>query len=46
MKELEGDLGPHTSFSSRVQAVVNLCGPEDFTQAFMFDKGGQTDLEG
>ncbi len=41
VKELEGDLGPHTSFSSRVQAVVNLCGPEDFTQALMFDKEGK-----
>ncbi|MBL9132440.1 MAG: alpha/beta hydrolase [Verrucomicrobiaceae bacterium] len=41
VKELEGDLGPNTSFSSRVQCVVNLCGPEDFTQALMFDKGGQ-----
>ncbi|MCB1276736.1 prolyl oligopeptidase family serine peptidase, partial [Prosthecobacter sp.] len=38
---LEGDLGPNTSFSSRVQCVVNLCGPEDFTQALMFDKEGQ-----
>jgi acetyl esterase/lipase len=38
VKELEGDLGPNTSFSSRVQCVVNLCGPEDFTQALMFDK--------
>ena len=41
VKELEGDLGPNTSFSSRVQCVVNLCGPEDFTQALMFDKDGQ-----
>jgi acetyl esterase/lipase len=41
VKELEGNLGPHTSFSSRVQAVVNLCGPEDFTQALMFDKEGK-----
>ena len=41
VKELEGDLGPNTSFSSRVQAVVNLCGPEDFTQALMFDKEGK-----
>lgn len=40
VKELEGDLGPNTSFSSRVQCVVNLCGPEDFTQAMMFDKEG------
>jgi len=38
VKELEGDLGPNTTFSSRVQCVVNLCGPEDFTQALMFDK--------
>ena len=29
------------SFSSRVQCVVNLCGPEDFTQALMFDKEGK-----
>lgn len=41
VKELEGDLGPNTSFSSRVQCVVNLCGPEDFTQALMFDKEGR-----
>lgn len=38
VKELEGDLGPSTTFSSRVQCVVNLCGPEDFTQALMYDK--------
>ncbi len=38
VKEVEGDLGPNTSFSSRVQCVANLCGPEDFTQALMFDK--------
>lgn len=41
VKELEGDLGPDTSFSSRVQCVVNLCGPEDFSQALMFDKEGR-----
>lgn len=41
VKELEGNLGPNTSCSSRVQCVVNLCGPEDFTQALMFDKEGQ-----
>ncbi|MDZ4404289.1 alpha/beta hydrolase [Prosthecobacter sp.] len=41
VKELEGDLGPNTSFSSRVQCVVNLCGPEDFTQGLMFDKDGK-----
>ncbi|MFO1483409.1 MAG: alpha/beta hydrolase [Verrucomicrobiaceae bacterium] len=41
VKELEGDLGPNTSYSSRVQCVVNLCGPEDFTQALMFDKESQ-----
>lgn len=38
VKELEGDLGPNTTFSSRVQCVVNLCGPQDFTRALMFDK--------
>lgn len=38
VKELEGDLGPNTALSSRVNAVVNLCGPEDFTKALMFDK--------
>jgi len=38
VKELEGDLGPNTTSSSRVQCVVNLCGPQDFTQALMFDK--------
>lgn len=38
VKEVEGDLGPNTTFSSRVQCVANLCGPEDFTQALMFDK--------
>lgn len=41
VKELEGDLGPNPTFSSRVQAVVNLCGPEDFSQALMFDKDSQ-----
>lgn len=41
VKELEGDLGPHKDFSSRVQCVVNLCGPEDFSQALMFDKEGK-----
>lgn len=39
--ELEGDLGPNDAFSSRVQCVVNLCGPEDFTQALMFDEKGK-----
>ncbi len=38
VKEIEGDLGPYTSFSSRVSCVVNQCGPEDFTQALMFDQ--------
>lgn len=38
VKEIEGDLGPYTSFSSRVACVVNQCGPEDFTKALMFDK--------
>ena len=38
VKELEGHLGPNGHCSSRVQCVVNLCGPEDFSQALMFDK--------
>lgn len=38
---LEGELGPHIGVSSRVQGVVNLCGPEDFTLALMFDTQGQ-----
>ncbi|MGV3662191.1 MAG: alpha/beta hydrolase fold domain-containing protein [Prosthecobacter sp.] len=41
VKEVEGDLGPNTAFSSRVQCVVNLCGPEDFTQSLMFEKDGK-----
>lgn len=41
VKELEGDLGTDTAYSSRVQCVVNLCGPEDFSQALMFGKDGQ-----
>lgn len=41
VKDLEGGLGPNTQFSSRVQCVVNLCGPEDFTQALMFDPEGR-----
>jgi acetyl esterase/lipase len=38
VKELEGELGPNSAFSSRVQCVANLCGPEDFTKALMLDK--------
>lgn len=45
VKELEGDLGPNTNFSSRVQCVVNLCGPEDFTEALMFDKDGRPNFK-
>ncbi|MBB5032405.1 alpha/beta hydrolase [Prosthecobacter vanneervenii] len=44
VKELEGDLGPNTAFSSRVHCVVNHCGPEDFTQALMFGKDNQPTL--
>jgi acetyl esterase/lipase len=40
VKALEGRIGPFTSLSSRVAGVVNLCGPEDFTKALMFDKTG------
>ena len=45
VKELEGDLGSNTTFSSRVNCVVNLCGPEDFTKALMFDKEGKPILK-
>ncbi len=41
VKELEGSLGSFTGQSSRVQCVVNLCGPEDFLQALMFDQAGK-----
>lgn len=41
VKELEGKEGPFTSLSSRVQCVVNECGPEDFTKALMYDKDGK-----
>jgi acetyl esterase/lipase len=40
VKELEGELGAFTALSSRVAAVVNLCGPSDFTQALMFTAEG------
>ncbi len=40
VKELEGSIGSFTNMSSRVQCVANLCGPEDFTKALMFDKEG------
>lgn len=41
VKELEGSEGSFTTQSSRVACVVNLCGPEDFTKALMFDKDGK-----
>ncbi len=40
VKALEGSYGDFTSLSSRVRCVVNLCGPQDFTKALMFDKDG------
>lgn len=40
VNELEGSIGSFTNLSSRVQCVSNLCGPEDFTKALMFDKQG------
>ena len=40
VKELEGSIGSYPSMSSRVQCVANLCGPEDFTKAIMFDPQG------
>jgi acetyl esterase/lipase len=41
--ELEGDFGPHKGVSSRVQAVVNLCGPEDLRLPLVFDSEGRPD---
>jgi acetyl esterase/lipase len=41
VKELEGSLGSFVTLSSRVQCVVNQCGPEDFTKALMFDPDGK-----
>lgn len=41
VKELEGTLGLFPKMSSRVQCVVNQCGPEDFTKALMNDKEGK-----
>lgn len=41
VKELEGSEGSFTNLSSRVQAVCNFCGPEDFTKPLMFDKDGK-----
>jgi acetyl esterase/lipase len=41
VKELEGGIGEFKTLSSRVQCVVNQCGPEDFTKALMFDKDGK-----
>ncbi len=41
VKELEGKEGSFTTQSSRVTCVVNLCGPQDFTKALMFDKEGK-----
>ena len=41
VREIEGDLGPNDQHSSRIQAVVNLCGPEDFRQALMFSPDGK-----
>lgn len=45
VKELEGDLGSYKDVSSRVQAVVNLCGPEDFSQALVFNSRGEADWD-
>ena len=41
VKELEGSIGSYSTQSSRVQCVVNLCGPEDFTKPLMYDKEGK-----
>jgi acetyl esterase/lipase len=41
VKELEGSIGSFPTMSSRVQCVVNMCGPQDFTKPLMFDKDGK-----
>jgi acetyl esterase/lipase len=41
VKEMEGSEGEFPKLSSRVQCVVNECGPEDFTKALMYDKEGK-----
>jgi acetyl esterase/lipase len=41
VKELEGNEGSFPTLSSRVECVVNECGPEDFTKALMYDKEGK-----
>lgn len=45
VKELEGSIGEFKTLSSRVQCVVNQCGPEDLTKALMFSKDGQPVVE-
>lgn len=40
VEAVEGKVGHYTGINSRVQCVVNLCGPEDFSQALMFDAKG------
>lgn len=45
IKELEGTIGSFPAMSSRVQCVVNLCGPEDFTKPLMFDAEGKPVLQ-
>lgn len=45
VKELEGDLGPHLSQSSRVSCVVNHCGPQDFREPLMRDPAGQPNFQ-
>ena len=45
VREIEGELGNHDQHSSRVQAVVNLCGPEDFRQALMFTTDGKPNFK-
>ena len=37
VEELEGNIGSFKNVSSKVNCVVNLCGPEDFMTALMFD---------
>lgn len=43
VKELEGDVGEHTSQSSRVTCVVNVCGPTDMVAPLMQGEAAKGD---
>lgn len=37
--ELDGNIGPFTSLSTKVSCVINQCGPQDFTMPLMYHQG-------